>query len=251
MTASPRNPVSTLPLPSPDLPRMSQNSSFFSPLDFIFTPASTSDNSSSFNRTRSIITLAHSACPTSIPDSSFLLQNSNAPYLVSEILVALLAIIGNSLTILVFVKNRKLRRLTNYYIVSLAAADLLVGVLGIPFAILTSLGMPEAREPCLLMLCTLILLCTISIFSLVGVSVDRYWAILHPLIYARLMTASRARPCTDFGAACTDFGVACTDFGAVGTDFGAACTDFGAACTDFGEGCTDFEFSNIFEFGTS
>lgn len=136
---------------------------------------------------------ANPFCPTSIPDSSYLLQFVNAPYLISEIVVAILAIIGNSLTILVFVKNRKLRRLTNYYIVSLAAADLLVGVLGIPFAILTSLGMPEAREPCLLMLCTLILLCTISIFSLVGVSVDRYWAILHPLIYARLMTASRAR----------------------------------------------------------
>ena len=120
-------------------------------------------------------------------------ERSSYLYLVFELLVALVTIIGNSLTIWVFVQNRKLRRLTNYYIVSLAAADLLVGVVGIPFAILTSIGKPEAPLPCLAMLCILILLCTISIFSLVGVSVDRYWAIIHPLIYARLMTSSRAR----------------------------------------------------------
>ncbi|KAA0193220.1 hypothetical protein HAZT_HAZT000838 [Hyalella azteca] len=185
MTASPNTAEYSLSFPftDPDFSNATLHSSF----DGSSFPVGVQDiNSNNLSR-------IHSSCPATIPDSSFLLQNINTPYLVSEILVALLAVIGNSLTILVFILNRKLRRLTNYYIVSLAAADLLVGILGIPFAILTSLGMPEAREPCLLMLCTLILLCTISIFSLVGVSVDRYWAILHPLIYARLMTASRAR----------------------------------------------------------
>lgn len=185
MTASSNRPSSPSTL-------LSENPYFSS--NFITDPFNSSliSTSQPYNND-SLITLVHSACPATISNSTSLLENINSPYLVSEILVAVLAVIGNSLTILVFVQNRKLRRLTNYYIVSLAAADLLVGVLGIPFAILTSLGMPEAREPCLLMLCTLILLCTISIFSLVGVSVDRYWAILHPLIYARLMTASRAR----------------------------------------------------------
>ena len=139
-------------------------------------------------------------CPTrEVPDRDkdgniwSLSNRSSYLYLIFELIVAIFTIIGNSITILVFVKNRKLRRITNYYIVSLAAADFLVGVLGIPFAILTSLGKPEAQGPCLSMLCTLILLCTISIFSLVGVSVDRYWAILYPMPYARLMTATRAR----------------------------------------------------------
>lgn len=117
----------------------------------------------------------------------------NVPYTVSEVLVAVVAIIGNALTITVFVVDRKLRRLTNYYIVSLALADLLVGVLGIPFAILTAIGLPRLLWPCLLMLSTLLMLCTISIFCLVAVSVDRYWAILHPLRYSRVMTAKIVR----------------------------------------------------------
>ncbi|KAK3877102.1 hypothetical protein Pcinc_018174 [Petrolisthes cinctipes] len=117
----------------------------------------------------------------------------SVPYTISEVLVAVVAVLGNALTITVFVLDRKLRRLTNYYIISLALADLLVGVLGIPFAILTSMGLPYQQWACLPMLSTLLILCTISIFCLVAVSVDRYWAILYPLRYSRVMTAKIAR----------------------------------------------------------
>ncbi|KAK8751409.1 hypothetical protein OTU49_014693, partial [Cherax quadricarinatus] len=82
------------------------------------------------------------------------------PYTISEVLVAIIAVIGNALTITVFAVDRKLRRLTNYYIVSLALADLLVGVLGIPFAILAAIGLPRSRWACLLGLSTLLMLCT-------------------------------------------------------------------------------------------
>src|SRR5947199_5536678 len=66
----------------------------------------------------------------------------NLPYTICEILVAICAVLGNGLVIIVFGKERKLRRRTNYYIVSLAAADLLVGLFAIPFAILASIGLP-------------------------------------------------------------------------------------------------------------
>lgn len=55
-----------------------------------------------------------------------------------ESLVAIVAVIGNSLVILVFYRERRLRRRTNYYIISLALADFLVGLIGIPFAVLVS-----------------------------------------------------------------------------------------------------------------
>lgn len=55
-----------------------------------------------------------------------------------ECLVAIVAVIGNSLVILVFYRERRLRRRTNYYIISLATADFLVGLIGIPFAVLVS-----------------------------------------------------------------------------------------------------------------
>jgi 7 transmembrane receptor (rhodopsin family) len=60
----------------------------------------------------------------------------NVPYAVMEALVAIVAVIGNALVIIVFCRERRLRRRTNYYIISLALADFLVGLLGIPFAIM-------------------------------------------------------------------------------------------------------------------
>lgn len=109
----------------------------------------------------------------------------NVPYTVFEVLVAFIAVIGNGMVIIVFRRERRLRRRTNYYIVSLAIADLLVGLLGVPFAILASIGLPTNLYACLFSLSLLVVLCTISIFCLVAVSVDRYWAILHPMAYSR------------------------------------------------------------------
>lgn len=109
----------------------------------------------------------------------------NIPYTVCEVLVAIMAVIGNAMVIIVFRRERKLRRRTNYYIISLATADFLVGLLGIPFAILASVGLPTNLHACLFTVSLLVVLCTISIFCLVAVSVDRYWAILHPMGYSR------------------------------------------------------------------
>ncbi|XP_066975019.1 uncharacterized protein [Macrobrachium rosenbergii] len=126
-------------------------------------------------------------------EEEVIVASLSLPYVVCEVLVAVMAVIGNALTIVVFVNERKLRRLTNYYIVSLALADLLVGMPGIPFAILTSVGIPRNSYMCPPMLSLLLMLCTVSIFCLVAVSVDRYWAILYPLRYSRVMTAKIAR----------------------------------------------------------
>jgi len=116
----------------------------------------------------------------------------NLPYTVCEILVAICAVFGNGLVIIVFSKERKLRRRTNYYIVSLATADLLVGLFAIPFAILASIGLPKNLHACLFTVSVLVVLCTISIFCLVAVSVDRYWAILYPMGYSRTVRTKTA-----------------------------------------------------------
>lgn len=118
-------------------------------------------------------------------DAEVNINELNVPYTVLEVLVAFFAIVGNAMVIIVFHRERRLRRRTNYYIVSLALADLLVGLLGIPFAILASIGLPTNLYSCLFTVSLLIVLCTISIFCLVAVSIDRYWAILYPLAYSR------------------------------------------------------------------
>lgn len=120
----------------------------------------------------------------------------NVYYAAMEVTVALLAVLGNAAVIAVFCRERRLRKRTNYYIVSLALADLLVGLLGIPFAVLASVGLPRNLYGCLVTLSILVVLCTISIFCLVAVSVDRYWAILYPLAYSRnVRTRTAIREC--------------------------------------------------------
>lgn len=108
----------------------------------------------------------------------------NVPYAVLEGLVAVGATVGNGLVIVAFHRERRLRRRTNYYIVSLAVADLLVGLVGIPCAVLSSIGLPRHLHLCVFSVSLIIVLCTVSILSLVAVSADRYWAILYPMAYS-------------------------------------------------------------------
>lgn len=153
-----------------------------------------SSESESHNAAGSTGAVSHNATGTIIPNATITEQDLlaheltlelNIPYTVLEILVAVMAIVGNAMVICVFQRERRLRRRTNYYIVSLALADLLVGLLGIPFAILASVGLPKNLYACLFTVSLLVVLCTISIFCLVAVSVDRYWAILYPLAYSK------------------------------------------------------------------
>lgn len=65
-------------------------------------------------------------------------QQLDVVYAVIETLVAICAIVGNGLVIIAFSREKRLRKRTNCYIISLACADFLVGFLGIPFAILVS-----------------------------------------------------------------------------------------------------------------
>ena len=112
-------------------------------------------------------------------------------YTVLEASVAVCAVFGNLLVIVVFLQDRRLRKVTNYYIISIAVADLLVGAIGIPSAILTRIGIPRnSIRLCITMLSLLVVLCTISILNLVAVSLDRYWAILHPLDYHKRISGS-------------------------------------------------------------
>lgn len=57
-------------------------------------------------------------------------------FVILEIIIAILAVTGNLAVISAFIREPKLRRQTNYYIISLVGADFLVGAVGIPFGIL-------------------------------------------------------------------------------------------------------------------
>ncbi|XP_013390414.1 adenosine receptor A1 [Lingula anatina] len=113
-------------------------------------------------------------------------------YLAAELLIAVVAIFGNSLVIYVVLKNRRLRTVTNYFITNLALADLLVGLIGIPFAILSDNNLPRDFYGCLLVNSMLVVLTQSSIFSLLAIALERFAAIKSPFKYQALWTKKLA-----------------------------------------------------------
>ncbi|XP_036128979.1 adenosine receptor A3 isoform X1 [Molossus molossus] len=104
-------------------------------------------------------------------DSSTVLQWA---YIITEIAIGLCAIVGNVLVIWVVKLNPSLQTTTFYFIVSLALADIAVGVLVMPLAIVISLGFTVHFYSCLLMTCLLLVFTHASIMFLLAIAVDRY-----------------------------------------------------------------------------
>ena len=104
-------------------------------------------------------------------------------YLGCETVIGLLSILGNGLVLIVIIRESQLQTFTNYFIASLATADLLVGLLGIPCAMLSMYGIPAEFYSCLLTNTVIVILTQISIFGLLAVAVERFIAIKFPFIY--------------------------------------------------------------------
>ncbi|KAK2522969.1 Adora2a [Columba guinea] len=118
---------------------------------------------------------------------------SDIAYIILELVIAVLAILGNILVCWAVYLNSNLQNVTNYFVVSLAAADIAVGVLAIPFAITISTGFCAFFYGCLFIACFVLVLTQSSIFSLLAIAIDRIIAIRIPLRYNGLVTGSRAK----------------------------------------------------------
>lgn len=64
-----------------------------------------------------------------------MLKSSQIIYIVLELVIAILAVAGNILVCWAVCLNSNLQNITNFFVVSLAVADIAVGLLAIPFAI--------------------------------------------------------------------------------------------------------------------
>ncbi|XP_006870476.1 PREDICTED: alpha-1D adrenergic receptor-like [Chrysochloris asiatica] len=106
----------------------------------------------------------------------------------------LTAVAGNLLVILSVACNRHLQTVTNYFIVNLAVADLLLSATVLPFsATMEVLGFwAFGRAFCDVWAAVDVLCCTASILSLCTISVDRYVGVRHSLKYPAIMTERKA-----------------------------------------------------------
>jgi len=113
--------------------------------------------------------------------------------LVILILFVIIIVIGNLLVVLAISCYKKLRTITNMMILSLAVADLLIGIIVMPFAIAQQIlnYWPYGQAWCNLWHAFDVLSSTASILNLVVISLDRYWAVTNPIAYPRLMSHRR------------------------------------------------------------
>ncbi|XP_021693340.1 uncharacterized protein LOC5567281 isoform X2 [Aedes aegypti] len=100
------------------------------------------------------------------------------------------AVLGNALVIISVHKNRKLRVITNYFVVSLAMADIMVALCAMTFNASVELSGRWLFGP---FMCDVwnsldVYFSTASILHLCCISVDRYFAIVRPLEYPLYMT---------------------------------------------------------------
>ena len=101
---------------------------------------------------------------------------------------------GNVLVLLAVFVNSHLRSTTNYFIVNLAMADLLLGTCVLPFSASLEVINYWAFGPtfCDIWAAVDVLCCTASILSLCVISIDRYIGVTKPLQHSSIMTEKRA-----------------------------------------------------------
>ncbi|KAJ8931463.1 hypothetical protein NQ314_015617 [Rhamnusium bicolor] len=109
-------------------------------------------------------------------------------------LIIIAALFGNLLVIVSVMRHRKLRVITNYFVVSLALADMLVAICAMCFNF--SVEITGGLWIFGYFMCDVwnsldVYFSTASILHLCCISVDRYYAIVQPLDYPLIMTNGR------------------------------------------------------------
>lgn len=130
-------------------------------------------------------------------------ENSVSHKVISSIAITILIILtlfGNGLVISAFYVFKRIRKsVTNWFILSLAISDMMVAFITEPIwlagEILSWQYPPEIDVPTFIMLWTMIdIICAISsISNLMFISVDRFFAIKHPLIHHTKMTPGKCK----------------------------------------------------------
>ncbi|CAB3241154.1 unnamed protein product [Arctia plantaginis] len=109
-------------------------------------------------------------------------------------LIFLLSITGNCLVIATLASNRRMRTVTNVYLLNLAISDFLLGVFCLPF---TLVGQIYRRFFFGALMCKLIpflqaVSVSVDVWTLVAISLERYFAICRPLKSRKWQTQCHA-----------------------------------------------------------
>ncbi|MBN3317489.1 NPFF1 protein, partial [Atractosteus spatula] len=116
---------------------------------------------------------------------SFYYQHSPsvaASFILAYLFIFVLCMIGNGLVCLIVLRNKRMRTVTNLFILNLAISDLLVGIFCIPTTLVDNLitGWPFTNSVCKMSGLVQGMSVSASVFTLVAIAVDRFRCIVHP-----------------------------------------------------------------------
>ncbi|XP_043918088.1 cholecystokinin receptor type A [Protopterus annectens] len=109
-------------------------------------------------------------------------------------LIFLLSVLGNTLIITVLVRNKRMRTVTNIFLLSLAFSDLMLCLFCMPFNLIPNLLKDFIFGDAMCRIATYFMGISVSVstFSLVAISLERYSAICNPLKSRVWQTKSHA-----------------------------------------------------------
>ena len=113
---------------------------------------------------------------------------------ISALISQIITIGGNILVMLSFRVERRLQKPSNYFLLSLAAADLIIGIFSMPvYTLYLIMGKwPFGTFVCDLWLSIDYSCSEVSVLNLIMISVDRLWSVRSPARYRNKMTMRRA-----------------------------------------------------------
>ncbi|TRY78937.1 hypothetical protein TCAL_01728 [Tigriopus californicus] len=124
------------------------------------------------------------------------LYNSNQVVLIgaSATLLSVATILGNLLVLVSFKMDKRLQTISNYFLCSLAVADIIIGSISMPLFTVNVIQneWPFGAVPCDIWLSVDYLASNASVLNLLVISFDRYFSVTRPLTYRASRTTRRA-----------------------------------------------------------
>lgn len=112
-------------------------------------------------------------------------------YITFDSIIGIMAVLGNGFILCVFAKEERLRRKRNFYLMSLALADFMLGLIGIPATIMVHWGqtlsfklysmltfqsflfLPNNSALCMWQICFMDTTRLLCMYSITAISIDR------------------------------------------------------------------------------
>ncbi|XP_066304682.1 neuropeptide FF receptor 2-like [Branchiostoma lanceolatum] len=115
-----------------------------------------------------------------------------AIFVVGYVITFMATMIGNSIVCYVILKIPHMRNVTNYFVFNLAVSDMLSAIFCMPFTLVDHIirGWPFGEAMCKVFPAMQIITVAASLFTLVAIAFDRFYAVVHPTTHTFTSTVA-------------------------------------------------------------